>query len=87
MQRFIMFLQKYNFVVNYVPRKDLIDFSILSKAPHKEQYPELSEEELNCQDHSVISSFPISTEILKNLEVETLNDRTPQRIASYVAQG
>ena len=82
-----MFLQKYNFVVNYVPRKDLIDFSILSRAPHKEQYPELSEEEFNCQDHSVISSFSISTEILKHLEVETLNDRTPQRIASYVAQG
>lgn len=82
-----MFLQKYNFVVNYVPNKDLIDFSILSRVPHKEQHPELSEARFKCQDHSVISSFPISTEILKHLEVETLNDRTPQRIASYVAQG
>ena len=41
----------------------------------------------NCQVHSVISSFPISTERLKQLEGETLNDRTLQRVASYITQG
>ena len=86
-QRFFMFLQKYDFVVNYVPRKDLVCSDTLSRIPLKEQGPEISETEVNCQVHSVISSFPISTERLKQLEVETLNDRTLQRIASYITQG
>ena len=86
-QRFIMFLQKYDFVVNYVPGKDLVCSDTLSRAPLKEQGPEISETEVNCQVHSVISSFPISTERLKQLELETLNDRTLQRVASYITQG
>ena len=64
-QRFIMFLQKYDFVVNYVPGKDLVCSDTLSRAPLKEQAPETSETEVNCQVHLVISSFPISTERLK----------------------
>ena len=76
-QRFIMFLQKYNFVVNYVPGKDLICSNTLSRAPLKERTPEIAETKLNCQAHSVMSSFPIRTERLKQLEVETLIDDTP----------
>ena len=72
---------------NYVPGKDLVCSDTLSRAPLKEQGPEISETEINCQVHSVISSFPIKTEKLKQLEVETLNDRTLQRVASYITQG
>ena len=86
-QRFIMFLQKYDFIVNYVPGKDLICSDTLSRAPLKRQGPEVSETEVNCQVHSVISSFPISTYRLKQSEVETLNDRTLQRVAHYITQG
>ena len=81
-QLFIMFLQKYDFVVNYVPGKDLVCSDTLSRAG-----PEISETEINCHVHSVISSFPMSTERLKQLEVQTLNDRTLQRVASYITQG
>ena len=69
-----MFLQKYDFVVNYVPGKNLICSDILSKAPLKEQSPEISETEVKCQIHSVITSFLSNTETLRRLEVETLND-------------
>ena len=86
-QRFVMFLQKYDFAVHYVIVKDLICFELLSRAPLKEKTPEISEAEINCQVHSVIFSFPISTERLKQLEVETLNDKTQQRVARYLAQG
>ena len=37
------------------------------------------------QVHFVISSFPFSTERLK--QVETLNGKTLQRVGSYIAQG
>ena len=89
-QRFFMFLQKYDFVVNYVPGKDLVcsdTCTCLFRAPLKDQGPEISETEVNCQVHSVISSFPISTERSKQLEVEMLNDRTLQRVASDITQG
>ena len=76
---------KIDFVVNYVPGKDLVCPDTLSRAPLKEQGPEILEAEVNYQVHSVISSFPISTERLKR--VETLNDRTMQRVVSYITQG
>ena len=80
----MMFLQKYDFIVNYAPFKGLVCSDTLSRAPLKKQGLEISETEVNCQLHSLISSFPISTERLKQFKVETLNDRTLQRVASYI---
>ena len=73
--------------MNYVPGKDLICSSTLSRAPLKKQTPEISETEVNCHIYSVISSFSISTGRLKQVELETLNDKTLQRPVSYIAQG
>ena len=64
-QRFIMLLQKCNFVVNCVPGNDLICSDTLSRPSLKEQTPDISETELNCQVHSVISGSLINTERLK----------------------
>ena len=83
-QRFITFLQKYDFLVNYVPGKHLICSETLSGAPLKEQTSEILDREINCLVHSVISSFPISTERLRQLEIETLNNKTLQRVATYI---
>ena len=85
-QRFIMFLQKYDFVEYSVPGRDLTCSDTLSRAQLKEQSPEISETEVNCQVHPVKSSIPISIERLKQLKVEMLNDKTLQRVASYAAQ-
>ena len=78
-----MYLQKYDFAVNYVPDKDLIRSDTLSRAPLTEQTSEISESEISCQVHSVIS---ISKERLKQLEIEMLNDKTLQSVANYIAQ-
>ena len=59
----------------------------LSRASLKEQTAEMSQTEVNCQVHSVPSSFPIRTERLTQLEVETLDDKTLQRVAIYIAEG
>ena len=79
-----MFLQKYYLRVNYILCKNLICYDNASRALLKEQSPELSAPEVNL---SSLLSFPISTGRLKRLEVETLNDKTLKRVASYVAQG
>ena len=47
----------------------------------------MSQTEVNCQVHSVASSFPIRTERLTQLEVETLDDKTLQRVVIYIAEG
>ena len=57
-----MFLQKYNFVVNYVPGKDLICSDTLTRAQLKQQTPEMPKTEINFQAHSVMSTFSISSE-------------------------
>ena len=73
-QQFIIFLQKYKLVLNYVPGNDLICFHTLSIAPLEEQRWEISDTEINCQIHLKLSSSTISTERLKQLKVETLNE-------------
>ena len=84
-QRFIMFLQKQKFVVNYVPGKDLICSDTLSRAQLIGQTTKISQREVNCQAHSVISSVSMTTERLKPLEVEKLTDKTLQKVESYIA--
>ena len=68
-QLLIMFLHKHDFVANYSPCKGLVCSHTLCRALLKKQTPEISEAEVSCKVHSVISSFPISTEILKQLRI------------------
>ena len=79
-----MFLQKYNFVVNYVPGKDPICSETLSRASLKAPIPKILETEVNCKVHSVIFSFPISAEKVKRNK--RLKEKTLDRVASYIAQ-
>lgn len=58
----------------------------MSEVPLEEQSREISETEINCQVYLDLSNFPISTERLKQLKVETLNEKTLKRVASYTAK-
>ena len=82
-QEFIIFLQKYNLVVNYVSGNDLICSHTLSRVLLKEQSWEISETEINWQIHLGLSSSSISTERLKQLKVETLNEKALDKVARY----
>ena len=68
------------------PGKYLIFYDTLSRAKLKEQTPQMSQTDINCQVHSLISSSPIRTERLKQVQTETLYDNALQRVASYIAQ-
>ena len=74
-------------MVNYISGKDLLCSESLSGALRKEQSLKITETEVNCQVHSVISSFSINTEKLKQSHVETLNDMTMQRVAGCITKG
>ena len=66
------------------PAKILFILALLVE--HHSNSKSQKQTQVNCQVRIVISSFPISTERLKQLEVETLNDKALQRVAIYIAQ-
>ena len=67
-------LQKYNFDVNYTPGKHMYVSDALSTNPLDDCKPDLSEEELELNIHSVVSALPVSDSKLKELQFETRKD-------------
>ena len=76
-----MFLQKYNFAVNYVPVKDFICSDTLSRAHLKSKLQKLKK-----TSNSALL-YPASPSAETKAEAETLNDKILQRVASHIAQG
>ena len=76
-----MFLQKYNFAVNYVPVKDFICSDTLSRAHLKSKLQKLKK-----TSNSTLL-YPASPSAETKAEAETLNDKILQRVASHIAQG
>ena len=76
-----MFVQKYDFVVNYIPGKDIIHSEILSRA--RRANPR------NIRDRSKFTQlYPAFYQHGKiKTERETLNNKTLHRVASSIAQG
>ena len=46
-ERFIMLLQKYDFILNYILPGKALFFDALSRAPLKDQIPEISQAKVN----------------------------------------
>ena len=83
-QRFMLYLQRYDFTVNYIPGKQMIVADTLSRAPLKSTEPELSKIEINSHIHSVKSQLPISERKLEQISVETKKDPTLRQIVEYI---
>ena len=79
-----MFLQKYNFAVNYVPVKDFICSDTLSRAHLKSKLQKY--QKLKKTSNSTLL-YPASPSVETKAEAETLNDKILQRVASHIAQG
>ena len=76
-----MFIQKYDFVVNYIPSKDIIHSETLSRAPRANPR--------NIRDRSNFTQlYPAFYQHGKiKTERETLNNKTLYRVANSIAQG
>ena len=59
----------------------------LSTNPLDDCKPDLSEEELELNIHSVVSALPVSDSKLKELQFETRKDWTLQKLMHYVMKG
>ena len=70
LQRILLRLQKYNFVIKHKPGKDLVVADILSKSPLPVFDPEM-EKEISYYVHTVVSNMPMPDEMMMRLQRAT----------------
>ena len=86
-QWFLLRLQHYNFDFHYVPGNEMVVSDCLSRAHLDESKPEIPENELNHQVHSLISNFPMTDAKLEEFKTERENDSALQTVKKYVLEG
>ena len=87
LQRLMLKLQPYDFVLQYVPGKDMTVPDALSRASLKDSESEIPLEELNCMVHSVTENFPMTQQKLSEFVNETLKDPALQVLKKFVQEG
>ena len=80
----MLFLQKYDFRVDYIPGKDMIVADALSRAQLSDVTPELTESEIKSYIHSIISNKPISDRKLEGIKKETEQDTALKMVTNYI---
>ena len=75
LQRMLLRLQKYDFVIKHKPGKDLIVVDTLSRAPLPVLDPEI-EKEISYYAHTVVSNMPMSDEMMQRLQRATSEDES-----------
>jgi hypothetical protein len=83
----MLFLQKYDFRVDYIPGKDMIIADALSRAQSSDVTPELTENEIKSYIHSIIINKPISDRKLESIKKETEKDTALKMVTNYIRQG
>ena len=81
-QRFLLRLQ-----MHFIPGKDLVVSDALSCASLEDDKPEISEEEMNCDVHSVTDDYPISEKMKQKITAETQSDEQLKNLRRYIEKG
>ena len=76
LQRMLLRLQKYDFVIQYKPGTQMYISDMLSRAYVHENQDEKLEEEIQCHVHLVVKNLPYSDEKLEDIKLATKNDST-----------
>ena len=89
LQRLMLRLQRYDFVMKYVPGKELKVADTLSRASLHDKESILHDDhvEIIHEINVIIDNLPISSERLKDLIECTKNDQQLQAVMSYVHNG
>ena len=86
LQRMLLRLQKYDFVIKHKPGKDLVVADTLSRAPLPVLDPEI-EKEISYYVHTVVSNMPISDAMMMRLQRATSEDESLQQLKTTVIDG
>ncbi len=79
LQRMLLRLQKYDFVIKHKPGKDLVVADTLSRAPLPDTDPEI-EKEISCYVHTLLSTLPVTDEKMARLKRATSEDESLQQL-------
>ena len=93
-QSFMLFLQKYDFHIEYIQGTsiEMLSTDTISRATPTVTLPttsdnEISEADINAQVHQIISSLPITDKRLQTIRDETDKDETLQNVKHHVQNG
>ena len=87
LQRFLLTLQRYDFKVDYIRGVQNVVCDTFSRAPLKNDKPEIPADEINSQIHLVISSLLISDTKFEEIVGETVTDETLQCLIKQIRDG
>ena len=85
-QRFRLRLQKYDFDLEYTKGQLIKVTDTLSRAALQDNTPEISDKEMNCFVHFMVSSLSISKKSRQKLVTETAKDDTTKTTASNLCR-
>ncbi len=83
LQRMLLRLQKYDFVIKHKPGKDLVVADTLSRAPLPDTDPEI-EKEISCYVHTMLSTLPVTDEMMARLKRATSEDESLQQLRKLI---
>ena len=86
-QRFLLRLQQFDFILHYEKGSKMFVTDTLSRAPLPEATPEISANELNAFLRSVITNAPMSDKRKAQFQEETFKDATLQSVKQYITSG
>ncbi len=86
LQRMLLRLQKYDFVIKHKPGKDLVVADTLSRAPLPDIDPEI-EKEISCYVHTLLSTLPVTDKMMARLKRATSEDESLQQLRTTVLSG
>ena len=86
-QRFLLHLQQYDFEMHCIKGSQLSIPDTLSRVPLSDTTPEITEPELTCYVHSIMTGVPVSIAKHHQIAAEAQVDSTMQQLVLYVNHG
>ena len=89
-QNFMLFLQKYDFHIEYIEGTsiEMCSTDTISRAtPQTTNEPEIPEAEIKVHVHQIISSLPITDRRLQSIRTETDKDEALQIVKQHIQEG
>ena len=86
-QRFFLRLQRYDFVLEYSPRRYMVVADAVSRASLPNTGTEISNDDMNCYVHSIVNNLPISKKKMEQFQAATSLDECMQTLKMYTENG
>ncbi|XP_015748130.1 PREDICTED: uncharacterized protein LOC107327924 [Acropora digitifera] len=87
LQRILLRMQKYDYALQYKPRKELVLPDMLSRAPVSPTVDDNMEEEIALHDHLVRRTLPVTESKLEEIRREAAEDQSMRALSETIKYG